>query len=266
MTALMFKANIALYPLFAMCYLLVKKYNVKVFIKQCFILAGMVLCFVIPWSIRNYAHFDAFIPLTYGSGNPMLLGTYQGEGYPEDEELDYEKNVDAVAIEKYSRYYGDNGEIPEEYLKSYVSLEKDGIKARYRLQEWIKKDSLSLINSYLIIKPMSMLDDVFYWDTLWGISYENLQIVRKLDLCVCILAIFLSFYLKKYRKEILFLGGTYLANIYIYSMTFAFSRYAQTLMPLRFIMIGIGCYLFLCFFNMILKRVDDREGMRRREG
>ena len=113
---------------------------------------------------------------------------------------------------------------------------------------------------------MSMLDDVFYWDTLWGISYENLQIVRKLDLCVCILAIFLSFYLKKYRKEILFLGGTYLANIYIYSMTFAFSRYAQTLMPLRFIMIGIGCYLFLCFFNMILKRVDDREGMRRREG
>lgn len=252
MLALMFKANIAVYPLFAMCYLLVKKYDVKVFVKQCFILASMVLCFIIPWSIRNYIHYDAFIPLTYGSGNPMLLGTYQGHGYPTDEELDYVKNVDEVAAREYKKYYNENGEFKEEHLRSYVLLEKDGVKAKYRLQEWVKKDPLSMIDSYLIQKPISMIDDVFYWETLWEVPCEILRSIRKIDAAFCMFTIFLAFYFKKYRKEILFLTGLYVGNIYIYSMTFAFDRYAQTLMPIRFIIFGMGCYLVLWLMKELL--------------
>lgn len=94
MLALMLKANIGIYPLFAAIYLLVVKYDFKVLLKQGLILACALLCFMIPWSIRNYIQFQAFIPLTYGSGNPKLLGTYQGEGYPADETLDYETNVE----------------------------------------------------------------------------------------------------------------------------------------------------------------------------
>lgn len=47
-----------------------------------------LLAFMLPWSVRNYKQFRAFIPTTYGIGNPLLLGTYQGEGYPTDEEVD----------------------------------------------------------------------------------------------------------------------------------------------------------------------------------
>ena len=97
MTALMFKANIGIYPVFAMIYLLAVGYDFKRLLKQGVILGCVLLCFVIPWSIRNYIHYDAFIPLTWGSGNPTLLGTYQGTGYPTDEELDYETNVEEVA-------------------------------------------------------------------------------------------------------------------------------------------------------------------------
>lgn len=258
MLALMFKANIAIYPLFAMCYLFLKKYDLKVFVKQCVILASMVLCFVIPWSIRNYIHYDEFIPLTWGSGNPMLLGTYQGHGYPLDEQLDYETNVDKVAEEKFQKYYDTNGELKEDYLAKYISLETDGIKAKYRLKEWAKSDLLSLLDSYLIVKPVSMLDDVFYWDTLWNIDSLEILKLHKLDVWLCAFVIFLSFYLKKYRKEIGFLTFLYVGNIYVYATTFAFSRYAATLMPIRFMMVGIGYYLIVCFLRKVLGIEEQR--------
>ncbi len=252
MLALMFKANIALYPLFAMVYLLWKKYEIKTFIRQCFILAAMILCFVIPWSVRNYIHYDEFIPLTWGSGNPMLLGTYQGHGYPLDEELDYEENVDKVAKQKFQKYYDENGEYKEYYYAKYISLETDGIKAKYRLKEWAKKDLISLLDSYLIVKPLGMLDDVFYWDTLWEIDSLDVLKFRRIDTALCGFAIFLAFYLKKYRKEVTFLTLLYMGNIYVYAMTYAFSRYAATLMPIRFVIRGIGCYLLVCFLKKIL--------------
>lgn len=253
MLALMFKANIALYPLFAMCYLLLKKYNLKVFIRQCFILSAMILCFVIPWSIRNYIHYDEFIPLTWGSGNPMLLGTYQGHGYPLDEQLDYVENVEKVAEKKFARYYDENGEPKKDYYPKYIALETDGIKARYRLKEWAKSDILSLIDSYMIVKPIEMLDDVFFWDTLWNIDSHDVQALRKFDRWVCLFVIFLAFYLKKFRKEIGYLVLVYMGNIYIYAMTFSFNRYAETLMPLRFMIVGIGCYLIICFTRQLLE-------------
>ena len=53
MLALMLKANIGIYPLFAAIYLLVVKYDFKVLLKQGLILACALLCFMIPWSIRN---------------------------------------------------------------------------------------------------------------------------------------------------------------------------------------------------------------------
>lgn len=40
-----------------------------------------------------------------------MLGTYQGEQYPSDDELDYETNVEQVAKEKYADYYDENGEV-----------------------------------------------------------------------------------------------------------------------------------------------------------
>lgn len=43
----------------------------------------------------------------------------------------------------------------------------------------------------------------------------------------------------------LFLAAFYWCNIYIYAMTYSFDRYAESLSPVRFLIIGIGlCLIF----------------------
>ena len=243
--AFMLKANIGIYPVFVLIYLLLKKYNIKVLIKQASILVCIMLCFLVPWTIRNYIHYDAFIPLTYGSGNPVLLGTYQGEGYPDDESLDYFKNVDAVASEKFKKYFDSNGNIKKDYLAKYISLEKDGIKARYRISEWFKSDPVGLIKSYLWHKPKYMITHAFYWKRVFGVTGETLKTLRSNGFIISVLAFLCAFLLKKRRAEMIFLGITYMGNIFIYALTFAFERYSQTLLPMRFIAFGIGICLFI---------------------
>lgn len=254
MGGLMLKANIALYPLFALVYLLIKKYDGKKLIKQIVILSCVVLCFVIPWSIRNEKQFHDFVPLTYGSGNPTLLGTYQGIGYPPDEELDYETNVYKVLEEKYKGYYNEDGNVLPQYVR-YVSLQRDQIKANYRIHEWAQRDIKSLIYSYAVLKPWEMITSSFYWAEVFNISWDDVHIAHMVNGVLSLIAIALSFYLKKYRKEILFLLFVYLGNIYIYAMTFAFSRYHATLLPIRYIIVGMGLSLFVEFLAGEIRRV-----------
>ena len=252
MAGLMLKANIALYPLFALVYLLVVKYDRKLLAKQCVVLAGIVLCFVIPWSIRNYVQFHAFVPLTYGAGNPTLLGTYQGEGFPSDDKLDYETNVEKVAEEKYADYYNDAGKVLPQYQR-YVSLQKDAIQARYRQQVWWSTDYKKMLYSYGVIKPQMMIESVFYWDTVFDQPIETLQQIQRVDLYLCIASLVAALVLKRHRKPMLFITAVYLGNIYIYSMTYAFSRYNASLMSMRFILLGVGVGLLV----LLLKRGMD---------
>ena len=244
MAGLMLKANIAPYPVFALIYLLIVKYDKKLLFKQCAILASVVLCFVIPWSIRNYIHFDAFIPLTYGSGNPTLLGTYQGRGYPLDSELDYTTNVNDVVREKYADYYGEDGQLKPEY-KRYVGLQADGIKASYRQKVWAEKDIKGMLHSYLIYKPQKMIFSIFYWKTVNNINADILIHLPYIEMLLCGLAIFAALVLKKLRGPVIYAFLVYIGNIYIYAATFSFSRYNVSLVYLRYIVIGIGPSLVL---------------------
>ena len=254
MAGLMLKANIALYPLFALVYLLVVKYDRKLLAKQCVVLAGIVLCFVVPWSFRNYVQFHAFVPLTYGAGNPTLLGTYQGEGFPSDDILDYETNVERVAEEKYADYAG---KVLPRYQR-YVSLQKDGIKAAYRQQVWWNTDYKKMLYSYGVIKPQTMIESVFYWDTVFDQPIETLQQIQRVDLYLCIASLVAALVLKRHRKPLLFITAVYLGNIYIYSMTYAFSRYNASLMSMRFILLGVGAGLLV----LLLKRGMDTMAAR----
>lgn len=254
MAGLMFKANIGVYPVFAMIYLLLVRYEFKRLLKQGVILGCVLLSFIIPWSIRNYIHYDAFIPLTWGSGNPTLLGTYQGYGYPQDSELDYITNVEQVAEEKFAKYYNEDGSIKADYLIKYISLEKDGIKASYRMTEWWKSDSLSMIISYIWYKPKYMIHHIFYWQPILDIEQEVLYLLKDFNLWICMTGVVASAYLKKYRAEMFFLLTTYLGNIYIYAMTYAFGRYGASLMSLRYIMSGVSIYLII---KMLLDAIES---------
>lgn len=244
MAGLMLKANIAPYPLLALLYLLLMKYDRKLLLRQCAALAGVVLCFVIPWSVRNYVHFHEFIPLTYGAGNPNLLGTYQGAGFPADEILDYDANVEPVVRERYARCFDENGEVKPQF-RMYVSLKCDGIKAAYRQRAWAQTDIMKMAFSYLVLKPAMMIKNIFYWDVLFDETRDSLMVEQRINLGICILAMVAAVILKRHRDVVFFTAGVYLANVYIYSTSLAFDRYTASLMSLRFILVGIGSALIL---------------------
>lgn len=243
MLSLMLKANVGIYPVFAAIYLLLVKYDFKLLIRQGLIIGITLLCFIIPWSIRNYKIYDAFIPLTYGAGNPALLGTYQGYGFPSDESLDYKTNVDDIAKEKFAKYYNKDGTVKNEAIQRYIALETDGIKADYRISEWKKSNPISLVISYLICKPLDMMKSVFYWGEVFSINKIIPLLLTSIEWIVCGFGIFSAFMLSKRRSEMFFLASLYIGNILVYAMTFSFDRYAATLTPLRFICVGISIAL-----------------------
>ena len=74
-----------------------------------------------------------------------------------------------------------------------------------------------------------------------------------MDLYLCIASLAAALVLKHHRKPLLFVTAVYLGNIYIYSMTYAFSRYNASLMSMRFILLGIGAGLLV----LLLKRGMD---------
>lgn len=257
--AVFIRPNIGIFPIFLFIFLLLKKYNFKLLLKQCLIAGLILVLFLIPWSYRNYKVFDKFIPLTYGTGNPLLLGTYQGVGYPLDEELDYIKNVDEKMSEK-MKYYLDNPE-EKDYMTKYYHLEYDRLKAKYRMSEWWKKDKISMLKSYLYYKPKENFYNYFYWDTIFGIDGSLLSIVRKMEIIIfgiCSLGIIAN---KKRIKEWLFLMLVYASQIAIYSYTFAFSRYAISMFFIRYIVIGLGIYAFYEIFKNVRTRGKKNESV-----
>ena len=233
--AVFIRPNIGIFPIFLFIFLLLKKYDFKLLMKQCLIAGAILLLCLIPWA---YKVFGKFIPLTYGIGNPLLLGTYQGVGYPLDEELDYVKNVDEKIPDKMKYYLENTNE--KEYMTKYYLLEYDGMKAKYRMHEWWNKDKISMLKSYLYYKPKELFNNYFYWDTILGIKPMVLSTIRKLEILFFGLSSLLILLNKKRIKEWLFLILTYGSQIALYSYTFAFSRYAISMFFIRYIVIGIG--------------------------
>lgn len=236
--AVFIRPNIGIYSIFLVIFLFLKKYNLKLLMKQC-LLAGIILLMCLaPWTYRNYKVFGKFIPLTYGMGNPLLLGTYQGVGYPLDEELDYVNNV-YKKMPQEMKYYLDNP-MKKDYMTKYYSLEYDGMKAKYRMQEWWNRDKKSMLISYLYYKPKENFYNCFYWDNVLNISSSSLLKIRKVEIILFGISSLIILIDKKKIKEWLFLILVYGSQIALYSYTFAFSRYAITMFFLRYIIIGFG--------------------------
>ncbi len=254
--ALFIRPNIGIYPLFLFIFLLLKKYDLRLLIKQCLV-AGIVLLLVLtPWTIRNYKVFGKFIPLTYGMGNPLLLGTYQGFNYPADDELEYQKEVYEKAPEEL-RYYLENPD-EKDYMTKYYSLEYDGLIAKYRMRKWWKNDKKAMLRSYLLYKPRILIDTAFYWKEILGIKISTLYIIRKVELILTAISILVIIINKKRIKEMLFLGMIYMSQIILYAYTFAFDRYGITLFFIRYLIIGIGIDVI---YKMIKNRSKKNESI-----
>ena len=251
--AIYIRPNIIVFPIALLICLLIQKYNIKELVRKLILGISIVIISLIPWIYRNYKTFDMFIPLTYGSGNPLLLGTYQGSGYPLDEELNYEILNDSMSKEM--QYYLSENH-PRDKYKVYYSLEYDKLKAEYRISEWWKANKVSFIKSYLIFKPKIMLYSSFYWEEVFNIDIKVNLAFRIIDLVLFLISSILILIYRTNLLEYAFLMIFYILQIILYCVAFAYERYAITLFPIRFIIIAIGLYIGYSKIKTLLKKTQ----------
>lgn len=242
--ALFFRANILVMPVFTWAYLLLKrKYGWKELIRRLVVLAAVSLILLLPWTIRNAIRFDAFIPVSYGTYHPTMLGTYQGYGYPSDEELDYQTNVEEAVREVYPRYFNEDGSLKDPLQDQYITHLKHKLKLEYRLEQWWQKDPVSLLVSFLVIKPRTLLNWPWYWGTGHQIILPFLEGLGMVNFFLCAGTVLLSLVSRRKREICLFLTGYYFLNIYMIAMSCAIERYAALHMVTRYMLASIGIYL-----------------------
>ena len=145
-----------------------------------------------------------------------------------------------MAAERFAKYYNPDGSLKAEHLKKFVELERDGIRADYRLDVWWDRDPVSLLLSYLVIKPGMMLVNVFYWDPVLGVPRWLLISLRCLELAVCLAGTCLLLLQKRHRAELALLWSLYGFHLYLYAVNFSFSRYGESLMVLRYLIFGLA--------------------------
>ena len=242
--ALMFRANVLIFTVFTLLYLvLCRRYAPRGLLRRALILALVLGVFIVPWTVRNYRLYHAFIPVTYGAGNPMYEGTLQGEDPPTEEEilaLDDGFDPRAVLAEKRPDLLEPDGTVRDPETKQYVDILLNRELGLYRLRVWWKLRPLGLLKSYLYVKPRTILNWVWYYIELAGISYAAAHRLRQLGFLFCALSFVLSLALKKHRRLILFLTFTYFANLLLLSTSYAIDRYAQMIMPYRYLIMGLG--------------------------
>ncbi|WP_077074459.1 ArnT family glycosyltransferase [Aedoeadaptatus urinae] len=234
--AFMLKAQAICLFLLPLPYLWIKKYPSTRLYLQAFMVFIALLAFMLPWSVRNYKQFRAYIPTTYGIGNPLLLGTYQGVGYPSDDEVSRQPFIDET-YEEHAFLKDKDGKFAPKY-KRYFELLTDEKLARARMVYWWKHDRDSMLKSYLWLKPKSMIGASFYWDEVIPHTKYAIIQLRTLGFYLAMAAAPVVLLARKYRAEVFFVLFAYLVQVYMYAYAFVFDRYAQTLLPFRFMAIG----------------------------
>lgn len=220
------RPTMALYPVILFLFLMLKRFPAKLILKHALISGSIVIVCLLPWWIRNFVVFDEFIPLSGGAGNPLLLGTFQGVGYP------MEKDLETIV-----------GELDEkEYPNWYNRFQEEEAIAKNRLSQWWAEDKSSLIYSFLIIKPKLMWEYAFYWIEIYDFKANTIHKIHQTLLLLFSLGFTYNLLKNKHmRFSIFFLGAILLYFTFSYSSFYAFNRYNQSLIPI----IIIGASIFL---------------------
>lgn len=254
--AFMFRANILIMIIATPAYLIyVKKCPINTLKKWFLLLIASMLVFIVPWTIRNYINFNAFIPISYGGGNPMLLGTYNGNGsLPADDEKT-KAAADELFYLEYKDYFNDDGSIKDPRHESFLILSHDNVEARVRIREWINRDLSSFLKYYLLVKPRLMLNWVWYWDSVFGIPYNTLHLISIINMLLCACGLFCSVIVKILHKEMIFLSSLYIFSIYSCAVAFVSDRYSSLFMPIRYIMAGLALYTTITLITKLFSNI-----------
>lgn len=223
---LYFRPTIALLPILLLIYFILKKYPWKLALKQFGVAAFLLVLIMSPWWIRNYIHYDEFIPLSGGAGNPLLLGTYQGHGY------------------KFTPTYKE--------VVAEIDLAMQG-ETRYAIQEAqreVAQQRMKLIRetepkwfweTYIKLKTVVQWSSPFYWIEILDVPLDRMQIIYKKTIVYLFLfsCIALLVYPRRW-KEWIFVGSLIAYFTVLNNIFFAYPRYNQPLLPFLFIFAGAG--------------------------
>lgn len=138
--------------------------------------------------------------------------------------------------EEIKKYLGQD--IPYSSKKQWAIFRDEENMAKFRMKKWWQMNSKSFIKSYFLMKPFGVVSGSFYWKEIFNVRHDVLVILKRVDLAACGVCLIVAMFLRDRLKEIIFVGLAYLYQVAIYSYTFAFDRYGQVLIFLRYIIIG----------------------------
>jgi 4-amino-4-deoxy-L-arabinose transferase-like glycosyltransferase len=226
--ALLFRPTVGLYPVVIAVYLWARRYPRRLLLKQALLGALIVSAALLPWWVRNYHYYHTFIPLTGGTGDPLLLGTYQGTGYPP--QPTYLQVVHHIAA-------------THPNLSAYDMMQYEEAAAKERMRQWWDTNPGSMLLSYLLLKPVEFWADTFYWIPIFHVSTTLAQWMKTALVLLGFAGFAVTLTVDRDRRlEVLWLLATLGYYTALYSYYFAFGRYSEPLMPIVFTGIGAGLY------------------------
>ncbi len=189
--------------------------------------SGLMIALVLmPWWGRNYRVFNEFVPFTDNGGDALLLGTYQGHGFPEGT---YQEDVqvgDVIAKER-----GGNFEIQRFKARGEIAKE--------RITEWIRSDLRSFVVSNIYEKPIHSLKAPFYWLECLGIKSSTVIALHISLIAMAGIGLLMLLISKKRRgREMKFIILSAIVMILASAIFYAYSRYQMAQIPLLCLFAG----------------------------
>ena len=252
--ALTVRANALILPLFSLCYLVIgKKLPLKNLVPSILITVICMCIFIVPWTIRNYNYCYDFIPITDGAGNPNYEGTYF-EGCPSDDEINYEPAAEAFR-QKYKDYYSEDGLPLNPSVETHLNRLWLNEKAKIRIKYWIQTDLKGFLFAYFIKKPLTTVNNPWFWDVMYDYIGRYIGMLYKLNFILCIFAVVWSITKKEFCAEIISLCLFYWISTFITCLSYACERYNSMLMPIRNY---IGIFAVYFIYNILKDRKRNK--------
>jgi hypothetical protein len=228
-----FRPTIAAYPIVALVYLLMKRYPVGRLMKQAGVVALLIVALMSPWWIRNAMTFHHFVPLTDGTGNPLLLGTFQGHGYPAPATADQEI--------KFLKQLHPELRPTKDHEVAWFALQTQ--VAKQRMVEWLRSNPRSFFDSFLLIKPRFLWYRAYYPIEIYRLKTALMWNVQHTLVNLSLLGYLIALLFgRKRRLEVTLILVTFAYYTALYCLYFAYARYAEPSMPLMLMGIPAGLW------------------------
>jgi hypothetical protein len=231
-----FRPTVLLYPVLLLIYLLCKRYPWQLLLRHVLVACVAIVFLMSPWWIRNATTFHRFVPLTDGTGNPLLLGTYQGHDYPNERTVDQEL----------AQILQEHPELRPQYMHEQAWMNAQKELAITRMKTWYHDNPSAFINSYAVVKPGLLWGDPFYWLTIFKVQDYTLKAVQAYLVWAGMIGYLIAMLLgRRSKRESFFILLMFLYYTVLYSIYFVFGRYSEPMMPIVMMGIGAGIYAIL---------------------